>query len=102
MHAAHRAARSLAGVPPAQGEGLMPSYSQDDVVRWLTGQADRSLDLTEDVDEPVVVAAEHFRDLNQVDSAGLMSAIWPRAAQSRADRRSEKRTRSVRELRNES
>jgi len=26
----------------------MPSYSQDDVVRWLTGQADGSLDLTED------------------------------------------------------
>src|SRR5262249_10748860 len=48
MNPAHRAARSLAGVPPAQGERLMPSYSQDDVVRWLTGQTYGSLDLTED------------------------------------------------------
>jgi len=28
----------------------MPSYSQDDVVRWITGQADGRLDLT--VDNP--------------------------------------------------
>ena len=26
----------------------MPGYSQDDFVRWLTGQADGRLDLTED------------------------------------------------------